>query len=108
MDTLLVLNVNTDLEEDLVDYLLQMDGISGFTTHVVYGHGARGALTLAEQVAGRRKRLEVAILMQKPDVAALLDGLAGNVGRDIMYWQQDVSGYGRIDARPAGGPSSPG
>ena len=29
-------------------------------------------------------------------VAALLAGLGSAVGRDIVYWQQPVSGYGRV------------
>jgi nitrogen regulatory protein PII len=96
MNTLLVLNISPELEEDLVDYLLQVEGVSGFTTQTVYGHGPEGAMTLAEQVAGRRKRLRIEILMREEDVANALAGLAAEVGRDIVYWQQPVSGFGRI------------
>jgi nitrogen regulatory protein PII len=96
MNTLLVLNISPELEEDLVDYLLQTKGVSGFTTQTVHGHGPEGAMSLAEQVAGRRKRLRIEILMQEKDVATLLAGLGGAVGRDIVYWQQPVSGYGRV------------
>ena len=37
MDTLLVLNVNKELEDDLVDYLLELDCISGFTSMPLSG-----------------------------------------------------------------------
>ncbi|HEY0964110.1 MAG TPA: DUF3240 family protein [Pseudomonadales bacterium] len=96
MDTLLVLNVDPRLEEELIDFLLRQDGVTGFTAQVVYGHGPGGHMTLAEQVAGRRKRVQVQVLMQAADVRAVLDGLPG-VGRDIVWWQQPVSASGRID-----------
>lgn len=96
MDTLLVLNVNPQLEEDLVDYLLQAEGVSGFTAQTAHGHGPGGHMTLAEQVAGRRKRLQVSILLPQHAVAGVLDGLATQVGRDIVWWQHAVSASGRI------------
>lgn len=97
MDTLLVLNVDPRFEEDLVDYLLQADGVGGFTAQTVYGHGHGGRMTLAEQVAGRRKRLQVSILLPQDAVAGVLGGLAANVGRDIVWWQHAVGASGRID-----------
>jgi hypothetical protein len=96
METLLILNIDPDLEEDLVDYLLQLECVGGFTSWPVRGHGRHGALTLAEQVSGRRKRTQVEILMKAADVPEVLGGLAANVGRDITYWQQPVSDYGHI------------
>ena len=38
-DTLLVLNIPPELEEDLVDYLLSRPSVTGFTSFRVYGHG---------------------------------------------------------------------
>lgn len=96
MQTLLVLNVSPQFEEDLVDYLLQAAGVDGFTAQTVYGHGPEGRMTLAEQVTGRRKRLQVSILLAEEAVAGVLAGLAGNVGRDIVWWQQPVTASGRI------------
>lgn len=97
MDTLLVLNVSPQFEEDLVDYLLQADGVSGFTVQTVYGHGPEGRMTLAEQVAGRRKRVQASIVLPQDAVAGLLAGLRSVGGRDIVWWQQPVSASGRID-----------
>lgn len=96
MDTMLVLNVNPEVEEDLVDYLLQLDCVSGFTSYQVRGHGRHGQMSIAEQVTGRRKRTQVEILMTQADVQLVMEGLAANVGNDITYWQQQVSGYGKI------------
>jgi hypothetical protein len=96
MQTLLVLNVSPQVEEDLIDYLLQADGVSGFTAQTVYGHGPEGSMTLAEQVTGRRKRLQASVLLSEEYVAGVLAGLASQVGGDIVWWQQPVSASGRI------------
>lgn len=98
MKTLLVLNLRPELEEDLVDYLLAREGVAGFTSYHARGHGlVNEELSLAEQVSGRRKRLQFEILMDEADVNLLIDGLADEVGRDIVYWQQVVSNSGRVD-----------
>ncbi len=96
MNTLLVLNVNKELEDDLVDYLLELDCVGGFTSMPVRGHGTRGLLSLAEQVSGRQQRLVMEILLDASAVDTVLDGLAANVGRDIVWWQQPVARSGRI------------
>lgn len=99
METMLILNINPELEEDLVDYLLQLDYVSGFTSFQVRGHGRHSVMSLAEQVSGRRKRTQIEIVLQEADVPEVLQGLESNVGRDITYWQQPVSNYGRIPER---------
>lgn len=98
MKTLLVLNIRPELEEDLVDYLLAQNGVAGFTSYHARGHGlVNEEMSLAEQVSGRRNRLQFEILMDEVDVQALIDGLAVQVGRDIIFWQQMVSNAGRVD-----------
>jgi hypothetical protein len=95
MQTLLTLNIASELEDDLVDYLLELECISGFTSWPVRGHGRYGALTLAEQVSGRRKSIRVEILLDDSAVDGVLAGLSENVGRDIHWWQHSVSRSGR-------------
>jgi len=98
MKTMLVLNIRPELEEDLVDYLLAYDGVAGFTSYHARGHGqVNEEMSLAEQVSGRRQRLQFEILMEDADIKTLIDGLAVEVGRDIVYWQQMVSNAGRVD-----------
>ena len=98
MKTLLVLNIRPELEEDLVDYLLAREGVAGFTSYHARGHGiVNEEMSLAEQVSGRRNRLQFEILMDEADVQSLVDGLAEEVGRDIVFWQQMVSNAGRVD-----------
>lgn len=97
METMLVLNINPELEEELVDYLLSLNCIAGFTSYPVRGHGVHASLSVSEQVSGRRKRLQVEIMMQEADIQAVLSSLADKVGRDIVYWQQVISNIGKIE-----------
>ncbi|MDX1490787.1 MAG: DUF3240 family protein [Pseudohongiellaceae bacterium] len=94
--TMLVLNVAPALAEDLIDYLLRIDGVDGFTSYHVHGHGEHGGLTVAEQVSGRRKREQFEILIAEPLIPTVIAGLAENVGRDIVYWEQNIAKLGRI------------
>ena len=96
MKTLLVLNLSPDLEEDMVDYLLPQEGVGGFTSYRVRGHGHHADMSLAEQVSGRRKRQQFEIIIEESEVDNLLAGLVNNVGKDILCWQQAKSKVGRI------------
>jgi len=96
MNTLLVLNIRPELEEEMVDYLMSRECVSGFTSYRVRGHGEHKNLSLAEQVSGRRRRLQFEIIVDETDVPGILDGLGASVGRDIKYWQQAISNLGRI------------
>lgn len=94
--TMLVLNIPVELEEDLVDFLLSLEGIGGFTSFRVQGHGEHSDLSVAEQVTGRRVRLRYEIVLDEALVSSVVKGLADGVGSDIIYWQQPVTNFGRI------------
>lgn len=95
--TMLVLNIPPELEEDLVDYLLSLESVAGFTSFRVHGHGEHTQLSIAEQVAGRRARARYELVLNEAQVPAVLADLRTRVGRDIIYWQQPVTNFGRID-----------
>ena len=97
MQNLLILNTRPELEEDLVDYLLSLSCVSGFTSYPVRGHGHHQNLSVAEQVSGRRKRLQVEIMLEEDAVPTLLSGLVENVGRDINWWRMPVMDSGMLD-----------
>jgi hypothetical protein len=92
---LLVLNIIPELEEDLVDYLLSLDRLSGFTSYATHGHGEQ-EMTITEEVLGRRKRMQFEIIIDVNDANTLLDGLQENVGTGIHYWQLPLVTSGRI------------
>lgn len=96
MKTMLVLNAPPVLEEDLVDYLLSHPAIDGFTSFAAAGHGAAGSsLSIAEQVTGRRRRIQFEIIMAGDRVHEVTQGLSAAVGPDIVFWQTPVQGLGR-------------
>lgn len=94
--TLLVLTLAPALEEELIDYLLNQDSVESFTSQQVHGHGEHGTLSVAEQVSGRRKRLQYQVIVTRSEIPALLAGLASSVGTGIEYWEQPIRGYGHI------------
>jgi len=96
MDTLLIINAKPEVEDELVDYLMELDCVSGFTSYEVRGHSRHGHMSLAEQVSGRRKRIQIELLMLAADVPEVLANIAARVGTDIVHWQQPVRGFGRI------------
>ena len=95
MTTMLVLNMPPGLKEDFIDYLLSLECVQGFTSFKAMGHGEHEHLTLAEQVSGQRQRVQFEVLLDEDDVPQVIQGLGSEVGRDITYWQQPVSGIGR-------------
>ncbi len=82
--------------EDLVDYLLGLSYVSGFTAYKVNGHGDHQGMNIAEQVSGRRARMQVEIILDASDIADLLGGLGSAVGKDITYWEQLIRNRGEI------------
>ena len=97
MIKMLVLNIPPELEEDLIDYLLSLESVTGFTSYETRGHGSDVMLSLAEQVSGRRKRLQFELLIEGEEIQSLLSGLSTEVGRDIVYWEQVIDNIGHID-----------
>lgn len=95
MTSMLVMNLPPGLEEDLIDYLLSLDYVGGFTSYRAKGHGDHEHLTLAEQVAGRRTRVQFEVLLESDRIADLTSGLASEVGKDITYWEQPILNMGR-------------
>ena len=94
MTTMLILNLPPGLEEDLIDYLLSLDCVRGFTSYDAMGHGEHQNLTVAEQVSGRQRRKQFEILTEESAINSITDGLP-EVGKDITYWQQPVLQIGR-------------
>lgn len=95
--TMLVINIPPEVEEDLVDYLLSLESVGGFTSFRVHGHGEHAQLSIAEQVTGRRARVRYELVIEKGQVTGVIEGLRSRVGLDIIYWQQPVFNFGRIE-----------
>jgi len=75
VDALLILIVPPKLEDVLVDFLLQQQAITGFTSTPVSGHGSvhsTDMLSLVEQVTGRQSRVQFMLHAALPVLHALI------------------------------------
>ncbi|MGR9086738.1 MAG: DUF3240 family protein [Gammaproteobacteria bacterium] len=95
---LVTLNVPTSLEEAIVDRLLTFESDYGFTSFPVYAHDhLNAALSLFEQVSGRRKRLRFQIYVEERMLSSLLAQLREEFsGTGIRYWVMPVMDNGVI------------
>jgi hypothetical protein len=101
---LLRLNIPPNLEEDVVDLLLGSREIPGFQSYPTRGHGRVGAMTIAEQVEGRRNRVQFEIVIDTELLEPLLQKLKVSLPvPDIIYWVLPISASGRLFESPKGG-----
>jgi hypothetical protein len=99
--SLLRLNIPPSLEEDVVDLLLASDEIPGFQSYHTRGHGQVGAMTIAEQVEGRRNRVQFEVALDDDKLEGLLQKLrAAFPVPDIIFWVLPVTGCGRLYEAP--------
>ena len=99
MDTefLLRLNIPPGLEEDMVDLLLASGDIPGYQSYPTRGHGQVGAMTIAEQVAGRRDRVQFEIVLDSKILGSTLQKLKEAFPiPDVIYWVIPVLQSGRL------------
>lgn len=84
---LLILLAAPDIEELLVDLLLEMPEISGFTSSNVSGHGINSVkLSLIEQVTGRQQRVQFMIYGFSVDLQKIIATLNNKFEKaDIRY-----------------------
>jgi hypothetical protein len=90
------------LEERIVDWLLERQDVETFTGYTTFAHGATGRdLSVAEQVSGRRRRVEIRVELQ---AQALDDWLAelseAFGGADVSYFVAPILRSGHLH-RPA-------
>jgi hypothetical protein len=97
---LVVLNVLPVMEDLVADWLLTHEGVRGvgFTTMSVGGHSARlQGLTPAEQVSGRRRRVQFEVVLGARTADVMLAALAREFAdADIHYWITPVLRSGRL------------
>ena len=96
---LLNLIVPPQVEDALAEWLLERDDVPGFSSTPVAGHGSsEKSMTLAEQVAGRSRRVMFVTHVPSDTAKALLDDLrAAFAGSGLHYWVVPVAEFGRLD-----------
>jgi hypothetical protein len=99
-DTVAVtLNAPRALGERLIDWLLEREDAPGFTSYLADGHSARPAkgLSVAEQVSGRQRRIELRIELPADALDRFLADLqATYVGADLYYFVTPLLRTGSI------------
>ncbi len=96
---LLNLVVTPEVEDAVSDWLLENPAVAGFSTHPIAGHGSsEHAMSLAEQVAGRRRQLLFQLYLSCADSRVLLDALRDKFrGSGMHYWLTPVLEAGHVD-----------
>lgn len=95
---LLYLIVAPSVADAVAEWLLEDPAVTGFSSAAIAGHGSsEQAMTLAEQVAGRQRRVMFFTHLGVAEAEALLERLRRDfAGADIHYWTTPVSGFGHL------------
>jgi hypothetical protein len=93
------LSLAPSLEERMIDWLLGRDDVASFTGYTTYAHGDGRDLSVAEQVSGRQRRLELRVEVRAAAVDAWLAALAaGFAGADVDFHVTPILRSGRLSA----------
>jgi hypothetical protein len=97
-DCLLNLIVPPGVEGALSEWLLEREDVPGFSSMPVAGHGSsEHSMTLAEQVAGRSRRVLFLIALPQETAQAMLADLRAAFGASgLHYWMLPVIESGRL------------
>jgi hypothetical protein len=95
---LLYLIVAPAAEDAVAEWLLEDETISGFSSTPIFGHGSSEAsMTLAEQVAGRSRRVMFFTHLETAATQALLERLRRDfAGADVHFWTTPVGQFGNL------------
>ena len=98
-DCLLYLICSPKVEDSLSEWLLERGDLPGFTSLPVAGHGSsEHSMTLAEQVAGRSRRVMFMLELSEERARALIADLAAAFGGSgLHYWLAPILAAGHID-----------
>mgnify|MGYP001827472050 CR=1 FL=1 len=100
---ILTLIVHTDVQQDLVNLLKNMDEVSGFTFIHVEGHGEETEsdkfLSARDKVVGFAPRIRTELLLEDKDVDTVLATLCDkehNIAGQGIFWLTSVEKGGHL------------
>jgi hypothetical protein len=104
-DELLVVIVPEARADDVVDFLIGREALSGFTRSAVAGFSREHSrLSVREAVLGYREQARFEVLGSAPLLDALVRDMAGIAGRDrFRWWRLPLAGSGSIAAPASDG-----
>lgn len=96
---LLNLVVTPEVEDAVTDWLLEREEVAGFSSHLIAGHGSsERSMSLAEQVAGKRRQILFQLHLSSADAQVLLIAIKGAFGGSGMhFWVLPVLDSGHLD-----------
>ncbi len=98
-DCLLHLICSPKVEDSLAEWLLERAEVPGFTSLPIARHGSsEQSMSLAEQVAGRSRRVMFLLELPEPTARALLEDVRSDFsGSGLHYWLLPMHAAGHID-----------
>lgn len=85
MNSLLVFEIATSLEEDFIDCLLEFPLIESFSSFETRRHGNHESLNAIEKVTGRSRAIRFEVVIDQEQVAQLVTRLSQAVAPNIRY-----------------------
>jgi nitrogen regulatory protein PII len=97
--SLISIVVSTAIEDTLVDWLLERDGVPGFTSMPINGHGSSvRSLSLKEQVSGSKRQILFQIYLPSEQARLIIEALKQDfMGSGLHYWLVPVEDAGRLE-----------
>ena len=95
---LVVITSPPSLESQLVDWLLEQDGGTGFSSVSAHGHSTHhNHLSIAEQVSGRQRRKQFQVQIEGEGLEHFIAALTAEFGgADLHYWVLPVLAGGHL------------
>lgn len=95
---LLNLVVTPEVEDTVVDWLLEQESINGFSSASIAGHGSsEHAMSLAEQVAGRRRQVLFQVHLTCEQAQQVLSAIRQEfTGSGMHFWLVPVMEAGHL------------
>lgn len=97
-ECLLVVIISPKLEEEMVDWLLEREDLSGFSSMPIDSHGSGTAeMNIAEQVTGRQRKIMFHVYGMEDTMPALVDELKNRFKKTgTHYWIMPLIGSGHL------------
>ena len=91
--------VTPEVEDAVTDWLLECDEVAGFSSHTISGHGSSvHAMSLSEQVAGKRRQVLFQFYLSQSDARELLKRIKHDFrGSGMHFWLLPVLDSGHVD-----------
>jgi hypothetical protein len=91
--------VTPQVEDAITDWLLEREEVNGFSSHPISGHGSsKHAMSLAEQVAGKRRQILFQLYLPLNQARELLVAVKRDFkGSGMHFWLLPLLDSGHVE-----------